>query len=251
MKTTTTQALLALNQRFYSVFGPAFAATRRRVQPGIRRVLAGLLPGLRWLDLGCGSGSVACAWAETVAAGSYLGVDFSTELLAEARQVTASINQSACPIDFLQLDLGRPDWPVSLPAPAAFDGIFCFAALHHIPAADNRLRLLQQVRALLPTGGLFYHSEWQFQNSPRLMARVQPWSAAGLDEADLDPGDTLLDWRQALPGQVEQTGLRYVHLFNRPELADLAARSGFELLDEFESDGEGGRLALYQTWQAV
>ncbi len=251
MKTSTTQTLLALNQRFYSVFGPAFAATRRRIQPGVRRVLAALVPGRRWLDLGCGSGSVARVWAETVTAGSYLGVDFSAELLAEARQVTADLNRPGCTIDFLQRDLGRPDWPSGLPDPPTFDGIFCFAALHHIPAALSRLRLLQQVRALLPTGGLFYHSEWQFQNSPRLMARVQPWSAAGLDETDLDPGDTLLDWRQALPGQAEQTGLRYVHLFNRPELADLAAHSGFAILDEFESDGEGGRLALYQTWQAA
>ncbi|HWR65068.1 MAG TPA: hypothetical protein VN364_03015, partial [Bellilinea sp.] len=62
-------------------------------------------------------------------------------------------------------------------------------------------------------------------------------------------GDTLLDWRYALPGQPEQVGLRYVHLFSREELAELAAQAGFAVESEFESDGEGGRLGLYQAWR--
>jgi hypothetical protein len=65
----------------------------------------------------------------------------------------------------------------------------------------------------------------------------------------LEAGDTLLDWRFALPGQPEQNGLRYVHLFERAELAELAAAAGFTVVDEFESDGEGGRLGLYQAWR--
>jgi len=60
-----------------------------------------------------------------------------------------------------------------------------------------------------------------------------------------------LDWRHALPGQAEQSGLRYVHLFSRLELAELAASSGFIIEQEFESDGEGGKLGLYQVWRSV
>jgi hypothetical protein len=102
---------------------------------------------------------------------------------------------------------------------------------------------------LLKPGGLFIHSEWQFQNSPRLLARVQPWSVAGIDESELEEGDWLLDWRYRAGGGLEKPGLRYVHLFNREELAGLAAASGFEILTEFESDGKEGRLALYQVWR--
>jgi hypothetical protein len=76
-------------------------------------------------------------------------------------------------------------------------------------------------------------------------------AALGLQNEDLEEGDTLLDWRRALPGQAEQAGLRYVHLFSRPELAGLAAQSGFAIEQEFESDGKGGRLGLYQVWRAM
>jgi len=46
-------------------------------------------------------------------------------------------------------------------------------------------------------------------------------------------------------------GLRYVHLFTREELADLASQTGFSIESEFESDGEGGRLGLYQAWRKI
>ena len=58
----------------------------------------------------------------------------------------------------------------------------------------------------------------------------------------MDPGDYLLDWRSG--GQ----GLRYVHHFSREELGALAAAYGFEVVETFESDGEGGRLGLYGVW---
>ncbi len=129
--------------------------------------------------------------------------------------------------------------------------MLALAVLHHLPGAGLRRQVLGQVHELLGPGGWFIHSEWQFQNSARLMARRLPWDSIGLKEEDLEEGDTLLDWRHALPGQAEQAGLRYVHLFSRPELADLAAQSGFAIQQEFESDGEGGRLGLYQVWRRV
>ena len=55
----TIQALLDLNRRFYHDFGPAFAATRRRLQPGVLRAVGQLPQSGYWLDLGCGSGELA------------------------------------------------------------------------------------------------------------------------------------------------------------------------------------------------
>jgi hypothetical protein len=78
-----------------------------------------------------------------------------------------------------------------------------------------------------------------------------PWEFIGLTSDDVEPGDTLMDWRYALPGQAEQVGYRFVYLFTRGELGELAERAGFEIVDEFESDGEGGRLGEYQVWKAV
>jgi SAM-dependent methyltransferase len=248
MDHVTVSFLLDLNRQFYQTFGQAFAATRRRIQPGVRRVLNTLPQTGRWLDIGCGSGALAAAFAESGRQGLYLGVDFSPVLLAEARSSASALTHPGLEIRFDQADLSQPDWSAGY-AGSSFDGLLAFAVLHHLPSAALRRHTLAQVHSLLPAGGCFVHSEWQFQHSPKLMARRLPWSSVGLTKDDLEPGDTLLDWRFSLPGQPEQTGRRYVHLFDRPELQELASTAGFEIIDEFESDGEGGRLALYQIWR--
>ena len=253
MREEIVQRLLDINREFYETFGGAFAATRRRLQPGILRVLALQQPQGNWLDLGCGSGTLAAEWVRSGIPASYTGLDFSEALLREARLTVAEVleagTEPTIPMPhFLQADLLQTSWQASF-QPGSYDGILSFAVLHHIPGSHYRLRLLTATKQLLKPGAAFIFSVWQFQHSPRLMARLQPWDSVGLDESDLEPGDTLLDWRHALPGQVEQSGLRYVHLFSRQELADLAAAAGFKQVDEFESDGNGGRLALYQRWQ--
>lgn len=250
MQTETVQALLELNQRFYQTFGRAFAATRRRIQPGVRHVLKTLPPGGCWLDLGCGSGALAAALLVEGKTGIYVGMDFSQELLDEARRLVQSLPVGGLNVRLLRGDLGSPQWHVSLGS-ERFDAVWAFAVLHHLPSYQLRVQVMKAVRSLLKPGGSFIHSEWQFQHSPRLMERRQDWERVGIAGSSLEEGDTLLDWRHALPGQTQTAGLRYVHLFSREELSRLAADSGFIQLKEFESDGRGGRLALYQYWRAA
>lgn len=247
MLPATITALLDLNRGFYQTFAESFAATRRRVQPGVRRVLAALPPTGRWLDLGCGSGALASAWAESGKHGLYHGLDFSPGLLAEARAALEGVEHPDLEIQFDLADLSAPGWDAALTG-QTFDGVLAFAVLHHLPSAALRRSVLQRAAGHLPPGGRFIHSEWQYQHSPRLLERQLPWQTIGLDEAQLEPGDTLLDWRASQSGQAGR-GLRYVHLFTLAELEELAAATGFRVLDTFESDGEGGRLGLYQTWE--
>lgn len=248
MKAETVNALLQINAQFYQTFGAAFAATRRRIQPGVRRVIDNLPVGGRLLDLGCGSGALALELDQRWQTGSYLGLDSSLALLAEARMALRNAPPGGVDIRFARADLADPAW-VEQAAAFPFDVALAFAVLHHLPSGDMRRRVLGEVHQLLPPGGVFIHSEWQFQHSARWRARIQPWQRAGIDPAEVEPGDTLLDWRHALPGQAEQVGLRYVHLFSLEELSNLAQESGFMIVETFESDGEGGRLSLYQVWR--
>jgi tRNA (uracil-5-)-methyltransferase TRM9 len=243
MKAETARTLLELNQHFYQDFGRAFAATRRRVQPGMMQAARQLASAGSWLDLGCGSGELARHLVRSGFQARYLGLDGSAELLAEARQ------DAPAPAEYRQADLSQPGWAAGLEQ-APWQIISCFAVLHHLPGVELRARVLQQARLLLAEDGRFVHSVWQFQHSAKLMARRQPWERIGLAETDVEAGDSLLDWRYALPGQPEQTGLRYVHLFSRTELSRLAESCGFHIDSEFESDGEGGKLGLYQVWSA-
>jgi len=235
MDPETIQRLIALNHQFYQTFAAHFSATRQRLQPGVLRLLPGILAARRILDLGCGNGELARQLHQRGFQGSYLGLDFSAGLLAEAAG-----DLPAEHFRFRQADLASPPWLSSSEPP--FDLALAFAALHHLPGAALRQGVVTEIHRLLSPGGRFIHSNWQFLNSPRLVKRIQPWSAAGMDESQLDVGDYLLDWRQG--GQ----GLRYVHHFSEEELGDVAARCRFGVLESFFSDGEGGKLGLYQVW---
>jgi len=102
--------------------------------------------------------------------------------------------------------------------------------------------MLQAIRRLIKEDGRVILSNWQFLHSARLLSRIQPWERAGLSDSEVDEGDYLLDWRSG------GKGLRYVHHFSAEELSGLAAGAGMRVSESFLSDGENGRLGLYQVW---
>ncbi len=249
MENHVIEKLREINRTFYLQFGESFARTRRRVQNGVKRVLECLPDEGIWLDLGCGSGALAVEWLQRGRTSHYIGMDFSTVLLEEARRAVSPFHAGE-QVTFLHGDLTAPDWHLAV-KDVPLRGILAFAVLHHIPSFDLRLALLGRVHTLLPPGGWFVHSEWQFQHSPKLMSRRLPWATVGLQDEDLEAGDTLLDWRETLPAGSEQGGLRYVHLFTPEELQQLAEQAGFSIEETFSSDGLGNRLSLYQIWKRL
>jgi tRNA (uracil-5-)-methyltransferase TRM9 len=242
MKNETAGRLLTLNKQFYQTFGREFSSTRQRLQPGVQRVLDMLTGDESMLDLGCGNGELVRELMRRGHRGTYTGLDFSLPLLEVARH-----GWEDAPATFLRADLMAPDWDKKIiPSMLGpFDLVTAFATLHHIPGHETRLTILNKIYALLRPGGQFIHSEWQFLNSEKLRGRVQSWAEAGLTEADVDPGDFLLDWRGG------GRGLRYVHHFDEAELASLAAATGFRVRAAFRSDGENSQLGLYQVWEKM
>jgi SAM-dependent methyltransferase len=246
MRDEVIRKLLDLNREFYQTFANHFSQTRERLQPGVLKALVNI-PAEAWvLDLGCGNGELALAWLEGDPAGRYIGVDVSTALLDIAR---GKIQDPR--VSFHAGDLADPGWVEALeeelgaPLTGRINRILSFAALHHIPAVEMRERIAGQVHELLGKGGMWVHSNWNFLASVRLRQRVLPWETIDLTTDDVEAGDYLLDWRRG------GTGLRYVHHFTPAELEDLAHETGFLVLDTYHSDGEGGRLGLYQVWAKV
>jgi SAM-dependent methyltransferase len=239
MDVATARRLIELNRDFYTRFGELFSATRHRIQPGVRRVLEMLRGEESILDLGCGNGEFARELARRGQRGAYLGVDFSLPLLRDADALPGHFSAK-----FLQMDLTKLSalsdqlsiangWPV----------VTAFAVLHHIPSIDLRLDILRTIRQLLGPGGIFVLSNWQFLNSEKLKARIQPWEAVSLSGVEIDLGDYLLDWRRG------GKGLRYVHHFDEHELTGLAEDAGFRVVTTFSADGDTGNLGLYQVWK--
>jgi SAM-dependent methyltransferase len=231
--------LVDCNRAFYQTFAAPFAATRVRVQPGARRLLARVAPDSAVADLGCGDGNAARWLGSHGQHGRYLGVDFSPALLSVARAA-----EYPFPVKFQAADFLAEGWDRAQPG-AAFDFILAFAVLHHIPGAAGRVAFLSGCRRLLVPGGILFLSSWQFLRSEKLRARIVPWSEIGLEESDIDEGDFLLDWRQG------GRGLRYVHVVGEEERLRLAAQAGFTETECFQSDGEGGRLADYTVWAST
>ena len=146
------------------------------------------------------------------------------------------------------LDLADPAWPevletkIAIPLREHIDRVISFSVLHHLPGTALRKSIALQVHRLLNEGGQWILSNWNFLASKRYQARILPWETIDLTDEDVEDGDYLLDWRRG------GYGLRYVHHFTPPELETLAGETGFIVLDTYHSDGEGGRLGLYQVW---
>jgi tRNA (uracil-5-)-methyltransferase TRM9 len=240
MDAQTALFLVEINRKFYSTFANQFSATRQRLQPGVKAILQQIPSKASILDLGCGNGELARTLAQRGHTGLYAGLDFSPELLLEARQSVPA----TFPAQFFTADLASSDWDKSFSS-TQFDVGLVFAVLHHLPGERLRLDVLEKLHRCLIPGAKLYISNWQFLNSPRWVARIQPWDKVHLTSAAVDPGDYLLDWRRG------GYGLRYVHHFSSDELYDLAQKTGFRVIDEFQSDGEGNKLGTYQTWQVV
>jgi tRNA (uracil-5-)-methyltransferase TRM9 len=241
MDSVTAARLIELNREFYTRFGDSFSATRHRIQPGVRRVLEMLNGDEKILDLGCGNGELARELAKRGHCGTYLGVDFSLPLLQEAESQSQVFSAKFMQVDLTQLSAVSDQ----LLAIDHWSFVTAFAVLHHIPSHDLRLNILHTIHQLLKPDGLFIHSNWQFLNSEKLKARIQPWEAAEVSGLDVEAGDYLLDWRGG------GKGLRYVHHFDERELNELAEATGFKVIDTFYSDGETGNLGLYQVWKLL
>ena len=262
MDETTRSALAKLNTAFYAGFAGDFARTRRGWPLGFERILPHLRPAANVLDVGCGNGRLLTFLTERGWRGHYLGVDGSAGLLAAAENTfTLRHTQLSTAADvqdqrssmpgggstaslFRLADLLNPQWTMTLGGFTP-DAIACLAVLHHIPGAAHRARLVAECADLLAQGGTLILSVWQFLGTPRLRARILPWSTVGLSDEDVDPGDYLLSWGKGAAGH------RYCAAIDAETLCTLARQAGLATVETFDADGHEGNLSLYGIFRAT
>jgi SAM-dependent methyltransferase len=237
------ERLRALNHEFYQTFAEQFADKRTRLQPGVKKALRDVPPGDKILDLGCGHGMLAEHLISSGHEGEYLGVDGSDGMIALARQAVSHPR-----VQWIHTDFSHHGWIKALESVSGafqppFSTVYAFASLHHIPGEARRQALVGEVAGLMRHGGCWIISVWDFLQSDRLRQRILPWESIGMDSAQVEPGDYLIDWRHG--GQ----GIRYVHHYTPETLGQLALTGGFERVDTYRMDGEKGKLGLYQVWK--
>ncbi|MGQ0601875.1 MAG: class I SAM-dependent methyltransferase [Anaerolineales bacterium] len=107
---------------------------------------ARLAPGLRVLDLGCGTGTLILMLKQFQPAVEAVGVDADPEVLALARAKLAQAGVAAT------LDHGSAA-QLSYPA-QSFDRVLSSLVIHHLPAEDKRRAFAEAFRVLRPGGEL-------------------------------------------------------------------------------------------------
>jgi tRNA (uracil-5-)-methyltransferase TRM9 len=231
----TIRRLNAINRAFYAGTAAAFDETRQAAWPGWMRALP-YLPAarpLRVLDIGCGNGRFGAFLAEALpdARIDYTGLDGNAALLGAARARLSAI--PGVRLYLAQMDL--------IEAPPAVRGSYDIVAvlgfLHHVPAAELRVRLLRLLARTLAPGGVLLFTAWCFYESPRFRGRIVPWP----DGLEVEDGDYLLDWRKG------EVALRYCHYIDEAEHERLAAATGLCEAARYRADGRGGALNRYSV----
>jgi SAM-dependent methyltransferase len=104
---------------------------------------AGLQDGMKVVDLGCGTGTVTCAIAESFPNAHIQGIDPSHNLLEKARQLQEK--QQLNNLDFIQGDA----YSLNLPS-ASIDFVYGRLLLQHLP---EPIKALKEIAKVLKPGG--------------------------------------------------------------------------------------------------
>jgi tRNA (uracil-5-)-methyltransferase TRM9 len=247
MKRETALALNALNQAFYAAIAPEWSDSRRHPWPGFERVLGLWAPAAggvekRVLDVGAGDGRFAPLLQHALVGRpfEYLGIDANEQLLAHARGRGLGPHLRFARADFLEDESALPSGP--------FELVVLFGVLHHVPSFERRRQLLNALAQRVAPGGLFAVTFWRLDRDPRFDTRLRSFAdynaraSEPIDEADLEPGDTLLSWG-------DRDVLRYCHFPDARETETLITATGLPVLARFDADGRGDALNEYVVFK--
>jgi ubiquinone/menaquinone biosynthesis C-methylase UbiE len=105
---------------------------------------SGVQPGMKVLDLGCGTGTLTRMLKQAHPNASVIGIDGDPQVLTIAREKSHGIN--------IRWDQGHAS---SLPYPdSAFDRIVTSLVIHHLVQDDKRRAFQEMFRVLKPDGKL-------------------------------------------------------------------------------------------------
>lgn len=115
-------------------------------------------PGQRWLDAGCGTGTLS-RWIARERSFSVVSIDASEKMLANASPEKG--------VEYSRGDVSKPGFPT-----ASFDGILCSSVLEYIPSIEATLR---EFHRLLKPQGVLLASVPNSALSVRIPLRLAYW----------------------------------------------------------------------------
>lgn len=231
MKGKYAKKLIQEVQSDYNRIAGHFSKTRAYFWPDAKFLLDYIKEGDSVLDLGCGNGRAFRQMQERGA--KYIGVDFSEELIKEAKFIHSEADFRIA--NALQLPF----------VDEFFDKIYCFAVLHHIPSKQLRKEFMEEAQRVLKPGGFLILTVWDLWSNPRAR-KVLFWNRLKkiFFTSSLGWNDVFYLWKDA-DGEI--LAKRYVHMFKQKELIRLAKKSGLQKIDSGKiqsSRKENGNIYL-------
>lgn len=251
MDTTTAQALIALNNRFYRDNAASFSATRSAPWEGWKR-LGSILREHGWVGAAApqtrpvfdmASGNLRF---EHFLSTAFPSIDFEFHAVDNCAALAEHDQNDRIACRFRQCDI--LDTLVSsnakIPECPLCDLSVSFGFMHHVPSTGLRHRVLEALIERTRVSGLIALSFWQFMNDERLAAKAfRADRALGMDFdiSQLEPNDHFLGW------QSDPSPLRYCHHFDECEIDELVASVGTKVREvaRYSSDGASGTLNRY------
>ncbi|GIW07542.1 MAG: hypothetical protein KatS3mg060_2347 [Dehalococcoidia bacterium] len=195
--------------RLYDIFVEVFFLGRRRTTFQALIAAAGVRPGHRVLDVGCGTGYFARLLARAVGPeGLVVGIDPSREMIAYATRKAGHARNC-------EFRVGTAE---SLDFPAEhFDVVVSSLVLHHLPE-DLRVPALREMRRVLQPGGKLLVAEAQVPRHGfgwRLLARLHGYDRMAREVPHLEPLAAQAAFAEIRTGEAPPW-LRYAHAVKAP-----------------------------------
>jgi SAM-dependent methyltransferase len=143
-----------LADRFVSGVRRAIPGGALQLEVMLRMIEANARPVERFLDLGCGSGTLGAAVLQQHPDATGVFADFSEPMIKSARENLAAFPNAV----FAAADYAEPDWVDPVAAHGPFDAVVSGFSIHHQPD-ENKRRVYADILALLVPGGIFVHME--------------------------------------------------------------------------------------------
>ncbi len=201
----------------------SFAASRDKMWPELKFLFDYAKKNEKVLDVGCGSGR----FAEYLKHISYTGVDFSKNLINEAKKRFP--NQKFIVGDVLSLAFKDN----------SFDKIYSIAVLHQIPKEEYRVKALSEIKRVLKEDGFAYITVWDVKNSSKIIKESPSSYFLEDKEKNLNTEKKstvnfiiayLLKFRKRRNFFLKTK--RYYYIFKKRELSKLAKKVGFKIIEE-------------------
>ncbi len=238
-----------ITREFYEKHAASFSQTRQRAWTGWQRLAKIIRFGnapTTVLDVACGNQRFERFLAqEGLIPDTVFAVDACEALLATSVPEMPQIEHVQA--DILELlDAGCGFKDLGVPACSL---TVCFGFMHHVPTAQTRHVLLEQLLAATQPKGICALSFWQFQRDEKLWRKAAVATKDACARFDIglaNAGDAFLGWQDAADA------FRFCHAFSDDEVDTLrkdAECLGARTLDDFRADGKHGDLDRYLIFE--